>query len=126
MSFLGMGTLEILVILVLSFIFLGPERMVDAAKMLGKLVREGKKIASELPQVVMDGDDIKIINTDDDAPARSNRPARNPTPYYTPPEGAGEGQGVSEGPVSHEPSRPSPPIPGGPAPTEPPEEPPKT
>ena len=48
MSFLGMGTMEILLILVLAFIFLGPERMLDAARMLGKLVREGRKLASEL------------------------------------------------------------------------------
>ena len=31
MSFLGMGTMEILIILLVAFIFLGPERMIDAA-----------------------------------------------------------------------------------------------
>ena len=62
MNFLGMGFLEILIILIIAFIFLGPERMVDAARMLGKLVREARNIASEVPRVVVDDDDIKIVS----------------------------------------------------------------
>lgn len=67
MNFFGMGMMEILLILILAFIFLGPERMVDAAKTLGKIVRDGRKFAAELPQVVLEDDDLKIIN-----------PVRNP------------------------------------------------
>ena len=81
MSFLGMGFLEILIILIIAFIFLGPERMVDAARMLGKLVREARNIASEVPRVVVEDDDIKIVSggettslTGQPAPARD--PAR--------------------------------------------------
>ena len=62
MSFLGMGFMEILIILIIAFIFLGPERMIDAAKMLGKAVREARNVASEIPRVVVDDDDIKIVN----------------------------------------------------------------
>ena len=62
MSFLGMGFMEILIILIIAFIFLGPERMIDAAKMLGRLVREARSIASEIPRVVVEDDDIKIVN----------------------------------------------------------------
>ncbi len=62
MSFLGMGPLEIIVVLVLAFILLGPDRMVDSARFLGRLVREGRKLASEMPRVVMDDDDIKVVN----------------------------------------------------------------
>ena len=119
MSFLGMGTMEILLILVLAFILLGPERMVDAARMLGKLVREGRKLASELPQVVIEDDDIKIIYNDE-APAPTQGATR-PTQSHTPKEDAGASQEVCEGPVSHQPARTSPPIP-----SKPPEEPPKT
>lgn len=119
MSFLGMGTMEILLILVLAFIFLGPERMVDAARMLGKLVREGRKLASELPQVVIEDDDIKIIYNDE-APGPTQGVTR-PTQSHTPKEGADASQEVSEGPVSRQPARTSPPIP-----SKPPEEPPKT
>ena len=64
MSFFGMGSMEILMILVIAFVFLGPERMVDAARLLGKAVREGRRLASELPQVVIDDEDIKIANQD--------------------------------------------------------------
>ena len=119
MSFLGMGTMEILLILVLAFIFLGPERMVDAARMLGKLVREGRKLASELPQVVIEDDDIKIIYNDE-APGPTQG-VTGPTQSHKPKEGADASQEVSEGPVSHQPARTSPPIP-----SKPPEEPPKT
>ena len=120
MSFLGMGTMEILLIVVLAFIFLGPERMVDAARMLGKLVREGRKLASELPQVVIEDDDIKVIYNDE-APGPTQGATR-PTPQsHTPKEGADPNQEVPEGPVSHQPARTSPPIP-----SKPPEEPPKT
>ena len=62
MNFLGMGPLEILVILAIAFIFLGPERMIDAAKTLGKLAREARSIASEVPRVVVEDDDLKIVS----------------------------------------------------------------
>lgn len=57
MSFLGMGPIEIVVILVIAFIFLGPERMVEAARMLGKLVAEARRMAADLPDIVMDEGD---------------------------------------------------------------------
>ncbi len=40
MSFLGLGPMEVLIVLLVAFIFLGPERMVDAARMPGKGMRE--------------------------------------------------------------------------------------
>ena len=65
MSFLGMGPLEIVIILLIAFIVLGPERMVDAARYLGRLVGEGRKLASEMPRVVMEDDDIKVVSGDE-------------------------------------------------------------
>ena len=56
MSFLGMGTLEILVVLLVAFIFLGPQRMVDAARVFGKVVAEVRRMTVDLPQLVMDED----------------------------------------------------------------------
>lgn len=61
MSFFGMGILEILVILLVAFIFLGPERMMDAARLLAKAVREGRNLASSIPRVVMEDDDVKVV-----------------------------------------------------------------
>ena len=62
MSILGMGPLEIVVVALIAFIVLGPERMVDAARFLGRMVGEGRKLASEMPRVVVEDDDIKVVN----------------------------------------------------------------
>lgn len=51
MTFLGMGYVEIFVVLLIAFVFLGPEKMVDSAKKLTKVVKEIRKMASELPSV---------------------------------------------------------------------------
>ena len=53
MSFLGMGPMEILIILLVAFIFLGPERMVDAARTLGKWTGELRRMGSTV-QAEMD------------------------------------------------------------------------
>ena len=53
MSFLGMGTMEILIILLVAFIFLGPERMADAARTLGKWTGELRRMGSTV-QAEMD------------------------------------------------------------------------
>ena len=65
MSFLGMGPLEIVVVALIAFIVLGPERMVDAARFLGRMVGEGRRLASEMPRVVMEDDDIKVVSGDE-------------------------------------------------------------
>ncbi len=54
MNILGMGSLELLVVLLLAFIVLGPERMVHAARMLGKLTRELRRMTSEVTVMVQE------------------------------------------------------------------------
>ena len=54
MDFLGMGSLEIVVILLVAFIFLGPERMIGVAKALGKLMAEMRRMTADLPSLVID------------------------------------------------------------------------
>ena len=71
--------MEILIILIIAFIFLGPERMIDAAKMLGKAVREARNVASEIPRVVVDDDDIKIVNGGETT-SLTGKPAAPPPP----------------------------------------------
>ena len=56
MTILGMGTVEILVVLLVGFIVLGPGRMVDAARLLGKATREVRRLTEGLPELVMDQD----------------------------------------------------------------------
>ena len=62
MSFLGMGTFEILIILLVAFIFLGPERMIDAARTLGKwtgeLKRMGSTVQAEMDDLTNIGDPL--------------------------------------------------------------------
>lgn len=48
MTFLGMGPLEVMIILVVAFIVLGPQRMMDAAKLLGKATREVRRMSQGL------------------------------------------------------------------------------
>ena len=43
MKFLGMGSLEILAILIIALLVLGPERMVKSARRIGDSIRELKR-----------------------------------------------------------------------------------
>ena len=54
MSFLGMGTLEILVILLVAFILLGPERMIDAGRLMGRATREVRRLTEGLNELTLD------------------------------------------------------------------------
>ena len=56
MNFLGMGSLEVFVILVIAFLFLGPGKMVEAARTLGKLVAQVRRMTAELPDMIDGGD----------------------------------------------------------------------
>ena len=63
MNVLGIGSLEILLILIVAFVFLGPERLIDVARFLGNAVKEGRKLASEMPRIVVEDDEIKVVDT---------------------------------------------------------------
>ena len=56
MNILGMGTFEILVVLLIAFVFLGPQRMIEAARMMGKASRELRRMTDEIPRMVMEDD----------------------------------------------------------------------
>ena len=62
MNFLGVGPMEIILVLLIAFIFLGPERMTEAVRMLAKIVREARNLAAGIPRVVIEDDDIKIVD----------------------------------------------------------------
>ena len=55
LNVLGIGSLEILLILIVAFVFLGPERLIDVARFLGNAVKEGRKLASEMPRIIVEG-----------------------------------------------------------------------
>ena len=54
MTILGMGPLEILVVLMIAFIVLGPDKMVSTARTLGKVTGELRRLAEGLPQISLD------------------------------------------------------------------------
>ena len=52
MGFLGIGTWEILLILILALIILGPGKLTDIARTLGKTVRAIRKASADLTTAV--------------------------------------------------------------------------
>jgi TatA/E family protein of Tat protein translocase len=52
MGFLGIGTWEILLIIILALIILGPGKLTEFARTLGKTVRAIKKASAELTTAV--------------------------------------------------------------------------
>ncbi len=52
MNFLGMGSLEVFVILLIAFVLLGPTKMVEAGRTLGRLVAQLRRMSAELPDMI--------------------------------------------------------------------------
>src|SRR5215207_1302982 len=48
MDFLGMGPLELIVVLILALVVLGPERLPEVAAQVGKLFRDLRRMTNEL------------------------------------------------------------------------------
>ena len=96
MNFLGMGTLEVLVVLLVAFIFLGPQRMVDAARIFGKMMAEVRRMTVDLPQLLVD----EGTPEPDNNPKAAGR-VGSPTAQRVdgPREGDNQGNG-GEGPVA--------------------------
>lgn len=71
MNFFGIGTLELLVILAVAFIALGPGKTVEVARTIGKMAREARRTFTD----IMDAASVD---------ERGGRPRDNPAPT-TPP-----------------------------------------
>ena len=100
MNILGMGPLEILVIGLVAFILLGPQKMVDAARLLGKASKEFRRMTDELPKIVLDEEPPQ--------PARQSSSAGTPQDDQPKREGAGrpdEEEEAADGPVAFRPAR---------------------
>jgi sec-independent protein translocase protein TatB len=48
MNFFGMGPLELVVVLVLALVFIGPEKLPEVAAQLGKVYRDLRRVTAEL------------------------------------------------------------------------------
>ncbi|NPA91926.1 MAG: twin-arginine translocase subunit TatB [Chloroflexi bacterium] len=64
MNFLGIGPLELVLILILALIFLGPEDLPVAMRKLGKLVRQIQDVMAEVNTGLQEelGPEIKELN----------------------------------------------------------------
>lgn len=69
MNFLGMGLPEMVVILLVAFLALGPGKSIEMARTAGKLVRDLRRTFDEV---------VTAVNLDDDE--RSSRRPANPKP----------------------------------------------
>ncbi|MBI4310681.1 MAG: twin-arginine translocase TatA/TatE family subunit [Chloroflexi bacterium] len=52
MNFFGIGFFEIALILIIAFLVLGPAKMLDTAKTLGKSLRQLQRAATEIPRLL--------------------------------------------------------------------------
>ena len=52
MSIMGIGPIELVVVLVIAYLVLGPERMTTTIRSLGKLVRDLKQQTSAFPKTM--------------------------------------------------------------------------
>ena len=68
MNFLGMGSLEILLILVVALIIWGPERIPEIAKTLGKVMRTIRKASFDLTAQVTK--ELELEEKEDSAKSR--------------------------------------------------------
>ena len=94
MNILGVGNLEIVWILLLALVLLGPGRMVDAARTLGKFWREAQ-------HVLRAAADAATVSLD--------APPGQPSPSPSPTLGRGDEEGhTPEGAVAREHPHPSP------------------
>ena len=52
MDFMGIGPVEMLMVVFVAFVILGPARMVEVARSLGKFMQEIKRATSDLADVI--------------------------------------------------------------------------
>ena len=65
MNLFGVGSLEVLVILLIGFLILGPTRLLGLAKGMGKMMGELRKVTSQIERM---GEEIDKAAQDDDPP----------------------------------------------------------
>jgi len=100
-----MGSVEIVVVLLVAFIVLGPKRMTEAARMLGKATREVRRMTESLPEMILDEEEPSQVpewrrtvagpSSPQSAPDDIGAPADGPVAFKSgaepkPPAGPGE------------------------------------
>ena len=72
MKFLGMGSLEILAILIIDLLVLGPERMVKSARRIGDSIRELKRAMWKAEKYFDEDNPLSSLETNIDAEKHSS------------------------------------------------------
>jgi sec-independent protein translocase protein TatB len=85
----NVGGGEILIIVLIALIFLGPDRMPDAAKKLGRFLGEARRMTSGFQEEIrnamdLDGSD-DAVHRSEPGPRLLGPPAVTPAPSETPP-----------------------------------------
>jgi Tat protein translocase TatB subunit len=79
-NFLGMGPLELLLIMALALIVFGPDKLPDIARQLGRTIGEFRRMSSDVRTELQ-----RNLQLDEDVSHRpGHRPGATP-PSYTPP-----------------------------------------
>lgn len=100
----GLGVWEIVVILVVALIVLGPQKLPDMAKQVGRGLREFRRAASDFQNTLEEAADdrprrrVEVQPAEHLAPALSHAPAASPAaePAPTAPEGEASPAGRGE------------------------------
>ena len=71
MDFLGIGSLEVLAILVVAFMVLGPTRMVEVARSLGNFIRDVKRTTGDIPAMLAMEEEEAAKRSSEEERARS-------------------------------------------------------
>lgn len=104
MNIIGMGPLEVLVILLLAFILLGPQKMVDGARLLGRAYREVRRMSADLPAMVLEDDPSRTERRPSEDASRGAGDDRSADAGDG--ESAGE-EAAAENPVAFQPAQTS-------------------
>ena len=63
MDFLGIGLVELLVVLFVAFLVLGPARMIEVARSLGRFLQEVRRTTSDLPNLLTLDEEVSESST---------------------------------------------------------------
>ena len=72
MNFLGMGPMEMILIFLVAFLLLGHERMIETAKLLGKAVKEIRRMSTDISQIIPEDEIRQTIGETNVQPKDNN------------------------------------------------------
>ncbi|MQF83074.1 hypothetical protein FIM02_02800 [SAR202 cluster bacterium AD-802-E10_MRT_200m] len=75
MNLMGVGPIELMVILLVALLVLGPARLAPTARSLGKLIRDFRSSTENIPSMIED-----FIEGNDQSPNHGNQSGSNPLP----------------------------------------------